>query len=380
MRNLRSIRAKPGVFYGRDGQSGGIGEKRYRLGITMADRGRDSHTHEMRLFGLNSADEAQQFLAAIVECSEDAIYSMNLDGNITSWNGGCERLFGYTAEEAIGRPVNMIHARDRPDAELDILSRVRGGEKIDHYETLRRHKDGRLVDVSLSVSAIRGPDGAIIGASKVARDITERKRAAEQQTLLLGEMRHRVKNLSAVIEALARQSRPRNEPAVDAFVDAFMGRVRALLSTGELLLASPRRNVELKELFEKIILPFVDPKRAERIVLKGPAVVVPERTAGNLALAMHELATNAVKYGALKGPVGKVHVTWSLTPANERSRIEIDWRESGGKTITNKPERSGFGSRVIATALAGETDGASEMHFERDGLHCRLQFTLSDSA
>jgi len=363
-----------------DGQSGGIRDSGTGLGIAMADQGQGPTTPGMRPFGLNGAEEAQQFLAAIVECSEDAIYSMNLDGNITSWNSGCERLFGYTAEEAIGRPVNMIHARDRPDAELNILSRVRRGEKIDHYETLRRHKDGRLVDVSLSVSAIRGPDGAIMGASKVARDITERKRAAEQQALLLGEMRHRVKNLSAVIEALARQSRPRNEPAVDAFVDAFMGRVRALLATGELLLASPRRNVELRELLEKLVSPFVDHKGAERIVLKGPAVVVPERTAGNLALATHELATNAVKYGALKGPAGKVHVTWSFAPAKGKSRVEIDWRESGGETITDKPEHSGFGSRVIATALAGETDGVSEMHFARDGLHCRLQFTLNDSA
>jgi two-component sensor histidine kinase len=260
-----------------------------------------------------------------------------------------------------------------------ILMRLRLGEKIDHYETVRQRKDGSLVDISLSVSPIRNHQGTIVGASKVARDITERKRAAEQQELMLGEMRHRVKNLSTVIEALARQSRPRDEPAVELFVDAFMGRIRALLSAGELLLATTQRNVELKQLFDRVLVPFADPNAADRIVLKGLPIIIPERTAGNLALAMHELATNALKYGALKTPQGKVQVAWSSEPAEGGRRVQIDWRESGGEPILSKPEHKGFGTRVIATALASERDGASELHFERGGLHCHFHFTLTDS-
>ena len=322
----------------------------------------------------------QQFLAAIVESSDDAILSKNLDGIITSWNAGCMRLFGYTSDEAVGRSVTMLIPEDRQDEEPMILSRLRRGEKIDHYETVRRRKDGSLIDISLTVSPIRGRDGTIVGASKVARDITEHKRAAAQQALLLGEMRHRVKNLSAVIEALARQSRPQDEPAVEVFVDAFMGRVRALLSTGELLLGSPQRSVELRQLLDKVLLPFVEPNLSERIVPQGPPILLPERAAGNLALAMHELATNALKYGALKTPLGKIHVTWSVEWLDGERRVQIDWRESGGEAITAKPERRGFGSRVIATALAGEHNGTSEVHFEPDGLHCRFQFTLTNSA
>jgi len=343
----------------------------------MADpfQGRESPTPGMRLPALEDVTETQQFLAAIVESSDDAILSKNLDGIITSWNRGCERIFGYNAEEAIGRSITMLIPQDRQDEEPMILARLRRGEKIDHYETVRRRKDGGLIDVSLTVSPIRDQSGTIVGASKVARDISERKRFDEKQALLLGEMRHRVKNLSTVIEALARQSTPRHEPAVDAFVDAFMGRVRALLSTGELLLETPARSVLLKQLIEKVLLPFVE-TNSERLILEGPTLLLPERTAGNLGLALHELATNALKYGALKSPKGRVHVTWTVEPVEGSRRVAIDWRETGGEPITSAPERSGFGSRVIATALAGDRDGASEVHFERGGLHCHFRLTL----
>jgi PAS domain S-box-containing protein len=121
-------------------------------------------------------EEARARLAAIVESADDAIVSKDLDGVITSWNGGAERLFGYTVQEAIGQPVTMLFPPDRLDEELSILERIRRGESIEHYETVRRRKDGSLLDISLTVSPIVDSQGRIIGASKVARDITERKR------------------------------------------------------------------------------------------------------------------------------------------------------------------------------------------------------------
>ena len=145
-----------------------------------------------------SRDRAAQHYAAIVESSDDAILSKDLDGVITSWNGGAQRLFGYTAEEAVGRSVTIIIPADRHDEEPMILERVRRGERIEHYETVRQRKDGSLVDISLTVSPIKNEKGEIVGASKIARDITELKRARERQELLLREMDHRVKNLFAV--------------------------------------------------------------------------------------------------------------------------------------------------------------------------------------
>lgn len=119
-------------------------------------------------------------LAAIVESSDDAIISKDLNGVISSWNKGAERLFGYTAEEAIGQPVTMLIPEDRFDEEPSILERIRSGRKVDHYETVRRRKDGGLVNVSLTVSAVKNESGKVIGASKIARDITQRKRAEKE--------------------------------------------------------------------------------------------------------------------------------------------------------------------------------------------------------
>lgn len=126
------------------------------------------------------ADRARHLLSAIVDSSEDAIISKDLSGIITSWNKGAERLFGYSANEAIGKPVTILIPADRLDEEPQILSRIRRGERIDHFETVRRRKDGTLLDISLTISPVKDSSGAIVGASKIARDITERKRAEEE--------------------------------------------------------------------------------------------------------------------------------------------------------------------------------------------------------
>jgi PAS domain S-box-containing protein len=174
-----------------------------------------------------AAEQAALHLAAIVENSDDAILTKDLDGIIISWNRGAERLFGYSPTEIIGKPVTTLIPPHKLDEEPTILARLKAGERIDHYETIRKRKDGSLVDISLTVSPLRNSQGIIIGASKIARDISDRKRAAEQQHLLLGEMQHRTRNLVAVIEGIARQSRPRNEPVIDAYIDALMARLRA---------------------------------------------------------------------------------------------------------------------------------------------------------
>src|SRR4028119_1529088 len=129
-------------------------------------------------------EEAQARLAAIVESSVDAIVSKTLDGIIRTWNAGAERLFGYTAEEEVGRSITVIIPPDRLHEETEILARLSRGERIEHYETVRRAKDGRLIDISLTISPTRDPEGKIIGAAKIARDITERRRAEEAQARL----------------------------------------------------------------------------------------------------------------------------------------------------------------------------------------------------
>jgi len=128
------------------------------------------------------AEQMRRQLASIVESSDDAIISKNFDGTITSWNTGAERIFGYTGEEVIGKSIKVLMPPDRYNEEDGILARLRKGERIDHYETIRQRKDGGLIDISLTVSPMRNAEGNLIGASKIARDITERKHAEARQS------------------------------------------------------------------------------------------------------------------------------------------------------------------------------------------------------
>lgn len=128
---------------------------------------------------VNPALDERLFLATVVESSDDAIITKSLDGIITSWNQSAERMFGYTAAEAVGQPITLLIPPDRQDEEPNILARLRLGERVDHFETIRRCKDGRLLNISLTISPVRDFEGHIIGASKIARDITHRKRAEE---------------------------------------------------------------------------------------------------------------------------------------------------------------------------------------------------------
>ena len=152
------------------------------------------------------AELAMGRLAAIVESSDDAIISKDLAGIITSWNDGAERLFGYTAEEIIGKSITLLIPDDRQGEEPDILARLRNGERVEHFETIRRRKDGSLVDLSLTISPIRDEHGGIVGASKIARDITDRKAVESLRQTLVGELKHRLKNTLSTVLAIARQS------------------------------------------------------------------------------------------------------------------------------------------------------------------------------
>jgi PAS domain S-box-containing protein len=189
---------------GRDG--------RYRWFLSRAVPIRDADGRILRWFGTNTditelreAEQAQARLAAIVTSSDDAIISTDLNGIITSWNRGADRLYGYTEQEAVGRPITFLMPYERMDEEPEILSRIRKGASVEHYETTRRRKDGTLLDISLTVSPIKDEDGRIIGASKVARDISERKRQEEELRRWKDELEVRVRERTS--ELLATQGR-----------------------------------------------------------------------------------------------------------------------------------------------------------------------------
>ena len=315
------------------------------------------------------AEQVTLQLASIVEFSDDAIVSKDLSGTITSWNRGAERLFGYTAEEAIGQPVTMLIPEDRINEEPDILQRIRRGEHIDHYETIRRRKDGSLVSISLTVSPVKDTHGRIVGASKIARDISELKRAAELELLLAAEMKHRIKNSLATVQALASQTL-RTASAEEK--STFVARLHAIANAHDLMTAETWDRVPLRSVVMQAIEPF-RAEQTDRVVTRGPeGIWLGANKSLLLAMALHELGTNALKYGALSNDGGCVEISWEAQAQSDL--VVVSWRESGGPPV-EVPEHEGFGSRLIQRAMQSGL-GNAQLDFHPQGLACTLEISL----
>ena len=316
------------------------------------------------------AEESARRLAAVVEFSDDAILTKDIDGVITSWNRGAQRLFGYTAEETIGKLITILVPDDRHDEEREILGRIRRGERVDHYETVRRCKDGSLLDISLTLSPLKDAQGKIVGASKIARDITERRRAQERQKLLINEIQHRTKNTLAIVQAIATQTL-HNTPAER---DAFVARLHALAGAHDLLRDDNWHQAALIDLVGKALNAFRE-KHRERFVIDGPdGIFLDAQKSSLLVMALHELATNAVKYGALSNETGRVRVAWDISGDEAPKRFRLCWKESGGPPV-NPPKQKGFGSLLIERALQSQL-GPARLDFDPDGLFCSIEISF----
>jgi PAS domain S-box-containing protein len=468
-----------------------------------------------------------QRLAAIVESSEVAIISKDLDGTIATWNQGAEKLFGYKAEEVIGEPITILIPPERQDEEPSILARIKRGERIEPFETVRKRKDGQRVEISLTVSPIRDAAGEIVGASKIARDITERKRTEASQAalyqftdrlfraasvedayeaaldaivralgcdrtsilmfdhagvmrfvawrglsegyrqaveghspwtretkdpqpisidnvdlaeldaslkatvkaegiaaltfiplvakgelvgkfmayyphihvftagelelavtiarqlgfsvermwaekakeLVLNESKHRIKNTLATVQAIAGQTL-RNTASDER--KAFLARLHALAEAHDLLTIEDWDQAPLREVVGRALKPF-EPSRQDRIIVEGPSVAMPANSSLMLTMCLHELATNAAKYGALSNGTGKVNVGWKVIGNSVNRKVKLSWRETGGPPVT-VPQRKGFGSLLIEQSFVGY--GETSFEFRPDGLRCSLELSL----
>jgi PAS domain S-box-containing protein len=307
-------------------------------------------------------------LAAIIESSDDAIVSKDLDGIVTSWNRGAERIFGYLAREIIGRSITIVIPEDRRQEETYILDKIRSGERIEHYETVRRHMDGRLVDVSVTVSPIRLADGRIVGASKIARDISDRKKAEEMQRLYLRELGHRLKNLISVIDAIVRQTAAQTSPA--DLVSRITQRLHALAANQDALIRGDWRGAELHELVRSQLAHISD-LLGSRIRIEGASIALKPAAAQALGLTLNELATNALKYGALSNATGVLRISWDVVTSGGGQLFSIAWEESGGPPVA-PPSRAGFGSTIIKQITARSFRGDVQLDYAVAGLKWRL--------
>jgi PAS domain S-box-containing protein len=328
----------------------------YPTGLDITERKQAEAT-------LRETDLHWRWIAAIVESNEDAIVSKNLDGIISSWNVGAERLFEYTADEAIGQPITLIIPQDRLDEEREILTRIRRGERIDHLETIRQRKHGDLVNVALTVSPVKDAEGRIVGASKIARDITEQKRNQEHIRVLAREAEHRSKNLLANVAAIVNLSRA---DTPEDLKDAINGRIQALSNVHSLFVETRWTGAELSAIARQELAPYLG-EDGGRVRIQGQEALLEPNAAQALAVVLHELATNAAKYGALSDENGTIELTWSRN-ANGKSLLR--WTETGGPRM-QKPERQGFGSRLIERTVV-QLDGTARFDWRPDGLVCEI--------
>ena len=313
------------------------------------------------------AEEVGRHLVSIVESSDDAIVSKDLDGIISSWNTGAERLFGYSAEDIIGKSIFILIPPDRQDEERTILGQIRLGQTVNHYETIRRRKDGTLVDISLTVSPLYDATGAVFGASKIARDITARKRADEHRRLLNAELDHRVKNVFATVSAIIEQTREASTTHAD-FVAGLRHRMKSLATTHELLSQGQLRGVSLAEIVRREFAPYT----TDTTTVDGLTVTLKAEAAQAVAMVLHELTTNAAKYGGFSTRCGGVLLRWWWLRNGSRGDLAIEWQEVGGPEVS-PPSRAGYGTTIVRELIPFELGGTVNLVFAVGGVRCRLE-------
>lgn len=305
-----------------------------------AQRGREQAEAKLQrlsdqLARLTDATIAQARLAAIVESSDDAIIAKTLEAIITDWNKGAERIFGYTAEEIIGKSKLTLFPPDRYAEEDEILAKLRRGERIDHFETVRVTKDGRQIDVSLTISPIRNGEGKIVGASTIARDITLQKRAQRELTALnarlknsVQETHHRVKNNLQILAAfldMLMQDYTEALPMIE--VQRLSQQVSVLAGIHDILTHDPKTLGENEAdtmlpasvVLERLLLLLQTTAQQQRLEYQIPDIDLNIRQATALTLIVHELVLNALKYGG-----ETVRVSMCVEGSSVRLEVEDD--------------------------------------------------------
>ena len=317
------------------------------------------------------AEATNRRLAAIVESSDDAILTNDINGIINSWNGAAQRIFGYAADEIIGKLTTLLIPADRQDEEASILERVKRGERIQPYDTVRQRKNESLVDIFVTISPLRDVAGEIIGASRIARDITDRKQAEEAQRLLAHEVDHRSKNLLTLVQAAVHFSEADTPDATKAAIE---GRIQALANVHTLLARSHWAGVDLRRIVIDELYPYC-PLANSRAEIDGPDLLLKPQLAQLIAMVLHELTTNAVKYGALSVSAGRLRVRWLHTG---NGNLVIHWTETDGPPV-KPPVRGGFGSRMLDRAIRTQLNGDLRFNWRAEGLACEIELPYEAS-
>jgi PAS domain S-box-containing protein len=314
---------------------------------------------------LRADNERLQRYETALRGSKVTVYTQDRELRYTSLSNP---ILGRTIDDIVGCTDEQVFPGGA-GAALTALKREvlesgqprRGEIAIDDVVGLRWH--------DLHVEPLRNGSGEIVGLSGAAVDVTERKEGEAHLRLLLRELTHRSKNLLAVIQAMARQT-ARHAGSIDAFLAQFGARLQALAASHDLLVRESWYGAALQELVQSQLAAYIDRDR-NRITIEGEAVALKPEAAQNLGLALHELAANAARFGALSVPEGRISIGWQRLPAAEGEGLAIDWREALGPRVRAR-RKKGFGSMVIERNLALALEAKVDLEFDPEGLHCRI--------
>jgi two-component system CheB/CheR fusion protein len=312
----------------------------------------------------------------ILESAVDyAIITTDLDGLVTGWNPGARALLGWTEEEMLGRPVDLIFTADNREAAAPEDERRRAEEQgRAANERWHVRKDGSHFWGAGMLTPMR--DRELSGFLKILRDCTAQRMAEDRQKLLLSELQHRVRNILAVVRSVAARTAASAETLED-FASHFDGRLTTLSRTQNVFARTGDVMVDLEEMVRDELLALAAGDD-EQVEISGPTIQLREQAAETFALALHELATNAVKYGALATPNGKVSIQWRLLNTKGGQRLALEWRESGVTALDLNPDRRGFGRELIERGLPYELGAATSLTFEPGGVRALIELPINE--
>jgi PAS domain S-box-containing protein len=319
-------------------------------------------------------------LRALLEGLPAAVYMTDAEGRVTFFNQAAVEFSGRTPELGsdqwcVSWKLYRPDGTPLPHDQCPMAVALREARPIRDAEAIAERPDGTLVPFIPYPTPLFDTDGKLIGAINMLVDISDRKKAERHQKTLIDELNHRVKNTLATVQSLARQT-ARGASAVREFETRLEGRLIALSQAHDQLTIGNWQQADLRGILEGALSAHGE-EMSKRVVLDGDRIHLPPRAALTLAMVFHELITNALKYGALSVPSGRLHVNWGMERDHDGQVLRLRWSERGGPAV-EPPSRRGFGSRMVERSIPAELGGSAALRFERAGVICELAFPLAD--
>ena len=321
--------------------------------------------------------ETTRRLNAVLDNASVAVFGMDEHQHCIYMNPAAEALTGYTLAETNGRPLHDVVHHSYPDGrpfpiEECAIDRAFPENNKEQGEEVFVHKDGSFYPIAFTASPIRDEDAKTIGTIIEVRDISSEKAAKERQALLIGELHHRVKNTLTTVQSIMNFTL-RTSETMEAFRQGMTGRLASLARSHTLLIDNEWAGADLEKIIRAELEPYDE---GERLTLDGATFHLPVDAAVPLAMAVHELATNAVKYGALSVPDGQLTVGWRTERTENGTMLHLEWAESNGPPVA-PPTRRGFGSTLLERVLGGQVGGTVDVTYPPEGARVRIQAVIS---